>query len=162
MDELDYLKYLFKLKEVERVGKAIKGRGESSAEHTWSSMMLAESFLKKVKGLDELRVLKLLMYHDLVEIEAGDTFILDDSGDGEKEMRERESFEKMKEKIPPELVDEYTEMFEEYEACETKESKFARAIDKLEPMIHNLDDRVIWKKTGFNEKVLREKKEKFM
>lgn len=162
--ELGKIKHLFKLKEIDRAGK-VKTRAESTAEHTWSSIILAEYFLKKLKPkrgeneLDELKVLKLLMYHDLVEIESGDINITDIEKRKSKKAIEEKAFRLLKTKMPVELVMDYDEAFNEYENLTTREAKFAKAIDALEPMIHWLDHKPAWRETGFTEKFLREKKE---
>ena len=73
MDELQRIRKLYKLKCVYR-DSSVGNRKESSAEHSWSCLMLADYFMKKIKlKINKMRVYELLMYHDLVEIEAGDT-----------------------------------------------------------------------------------------
>lgn len=162
MDDINRIRHLLRLKEVNRAGE-VGGRKESSAEHSWSAMMLAQFFLNTIsERLDEPRVLKLLLYHDLVEIEAGDTVVTDESASLDKPERERAAFALLQERIPSELAEEYRSCFEEYEACISREAKFSQAIDKLEPMIHCLDCAELWKRYGFNERFLREKKERFM
>jgi putative hydrolase of HD superfamily len=161
MEELYKLKHFCKLKEVSRVTK-VKNRSESPAEHTWSSIILAAYFLKKLHvKLDESRVFKLLLYHDVVEIESGDTFELD-TDRIETAKKEKEAFTELLEKIPSELQQECNEAFSEYVQYDTPESKFAHAIDRLEPMIHQLDYKPSWKYYGYTEKVLREKKRRYM
>ncbi|UCB46734.1 MAG: HD domain-containing protein [Spirochaetota bacterium] len=161
MKELYKLKQFCKLKEISRVTK-VKNRSESPAEHTWSSIILATYFLKKLDiKLDESRVFKLLLYHDVVEIESGDTFELDtESADVEE--KERKAFAEVLKRIPAELTQEYSEAFSEYLEYNTPESKFAHAIDRLEPMVHQLDYKSSWKYYGYTEKVLSEKKRKYM
>jgi putative hydrolase of HD superfamily len=161
MEELYKLKHFCKLKEISRVTK-VKDRSESPAEHTWSSIVLAIYFLKKLNvELDESRVFKLLLYHDVVEIESGDTFELDTEST-EVEKKEKRAFIELLKKIPSELTQEYSEAFTEYIQYNTPESKFAHAIDRLEPMVHQLDYKSSWKYYGYTEKVLREKKRRYM
>jgi putative hydrolase of HD superfamily len=162
MEHIDKLHYLYKLKEVERATK-VKDRQENSAEHTWGAMLLALHFLKKIKSkkLDEHKVLKLLLYHDMVEIEAGDTPELKQNLK-EKASREKKAFEKIYKKMPPTLRKEYKEHFEEYESQKTDEAKFAKAIDKIDTMIHAWNVRHEWKKSGYNQKTLNEKKRVFL
>lgn len=136
MEHFEELKHLIRLKEIQRSGE-INGRPESSAEHTWATLIIAEHFMKVVKEpLDELRVMKLILFHDLVEIEAGDVDMLDDEARYNKKDRELEAFRKLKPKIPSTIKDDYHKYFEEFEAQETMEAKFARAMDKIEPMLH--------------------------
>jgi len=159
-EKLSRLHRLFQLKEIERAGKVLN-RMESSAEHTWSTMILAEYFLKIMDhDLDELKVLKLILYHDVVEIEAGDFKILE-RPENKKEL-ELKAFEKLKTQIPSILADEYSLLFDEYENATSKEAEFAKAIDVLEPMIHWLNDKEAWKTTGFTEENLRKHKQKYL
>ena len=91
MDELLKLHDLYLLKEVERK-TTVKERFESSAEHTYSCFILADYFLDLMgEKLDRGRVMQLLLYHDMVEIYAGDTFILDDTGRAEKKAKEHQA-----------------------------------------------------------------------
>jgi len=161
MKELEKIRILFKLKEVERAGR-IKERAESSAEHTWACMILAEYFMKRINvKVDELKVLKLLLYHDLIEIESGDVFILDEKAKKHQKENEQQAFNILISKVPNNLTEEYNLLWKEHEDRKTIESRFAHAIDKLEPIIHWLDYREEWRKEGFNEQKLREKKERY-
>ena len=100
MDELLKLHDLYLLKEVERK-TTVKERFESSAEHTYSCFILADYFLDLMgEKLDRGRVMQLLLYHDMVEIYAGDTFILDDTGRAEKKAKEHQALEVLKKKLP--------------------------------------------------------------
>ncbi|MBW2965025.1 HD domain-containing protein [Candidatus Woesearchaeota archaeon] len=130
------LNELVKLKGVSRHGE-INGRMESTAEHTWACMIVAEHFLKVVKQpLDEARVMKLIMYHDLVEIECGDVDILDEEGRKSKKQDELDGSRRLADKIPATIRDDFLKFFDEFEKGETMEAKFAIAMDKLEPMVH--------------------------
>ena len=155
------IQILFKLKDVYRKTPN-KDRFESTAEHTYSCLIFADYFFNKYKfELDKSRVFDLLLYHDIVEIESGDTFFMDEEHIKSQSEREREGYNKLKLKIYSELREKYESLYEEYEACETKESKFAHAIDKLEPFIHLLEYKDAWKKFGFTEENLNDKKIKY-
>lgn len=167
-DELSNLQTLLQLKTINRGGEVkyksksgeIKVRPESSADHSWGCTILLQYFKKKVKDIDELKVYKTLTYHDLVEIESDDTFILDDQTN--KKQKEQEGFERLLYKIPEIMRPEYSRFFNEYEKRETRDAKFCKAIDSLEPMIHWLDYKPAWKEHGFNEENLRMIKEKHL
>jgi len=160
--EINQLIELIKLKEVERVTK-VNQRNESSAEHSWSCMILAEYFSKKISTkLDLNKVMRLLLYHDLVEVEVGDTFILDELRSKEQVEKEKQGVQLLKRKIPPELTDDFEQLFTEFEELKTPESKFARAIDHLEPFIHVFRYHKDLRSMGFTEKIIREKKQKFI
>ncbi len=159
MDEINNIRKLYQLKNVDRFN-SVGNRKESSAEHSWSCLVLADYFMSKEDiKLDRMRVYELLMYHDLVEIEAGDT-PLHLNGDGkEKNGRELKAFNKLKEEIPASSKDKYSAMFKEFEERKTQEAKFAHAIDKLDAIIHELDHKKDWE--GWTEEFLRSKKEKY-
>lgn len=73
MEDLDGIRYLYRLKEIERLN-SVGSRRESAAEHSWSCLVLADYFMSRSDtGLDRLRVYELLVYHDVIELEAGDT-----------------------------------------------------------------------------------------
>ncbi len=136
MNNFAKLEHLIKLKGVTRQGE-VKDRRESTAEHTWACMILAEHFLKIIKQpLDEVKVMKLIMFHDLVEIECGDIDVLDEEGRKNKKSDEKEGSRRLAKSIPETLSEDYLKFFDEYEESETMEAKFALAMDKLEPMVH--------------------------
>ncbi len=80
----------------------------------------------------------------------------------EKPQKEKIGLEILKKKIPKKLLEEYVKLFKEFKENKTREAKFAQAIDKMEPMIHLIDYKEEWRKFGINEKVLREKKQKYI
>lgn len=162
MKDLEELKNLMRLKEVERTGEVNK-RKESTADHVYGCIIIAQHFLKKVKEpLDEAKVLKLILYHDLVEIETGDFFILDEKKRKNKDKIEEEGAKLLAKRMPETISSEFLDLFNEYEERKTKEAQFAVAMDKLEPMIHwalYSDD---WTKWGFNEENLISTKVKYL
>lgn len=139
-----------KLKSVER--SAIVGlRHESPAEHSWCCLMLADFFLSRMdvkkRKIDRLRVYELLMYHDVVEILAGDTQLHPNNVDArkKKEVEEQDAANVLKEKLPVPLGEKFFDLFQEFESQKTVESRFAKAIDKTEAEIHELDYKERWK-----------------
>jgi len=161
MTEISKLHHLYKLKEIERHG-IVKGRRESTAEHVYSCMILAQYFIPKIgQKLDEVKVMRMLLFHDIVEIEAGDTFVLDKKARATQKKKEAKGFKVLKAKIPKEISKEYNKLWKEYEEGETLESKFCLAIDKLDPILHHLDNSEPWRKYKFTEENLREQKERY-
>ena len=160
MDELQKIHHLYKLKQVHRHNMA-GDRPESASDHTWSSQLLAEYFLPKIgEELDARRVQQLILFHDLVEVEAGDTFVLSDRSG--QQSKERAAFSVLKMRMPSSLAEQYEDLFDEYEARATREAKFAWAIDKLDPMVdalYTIDD---WRKYGFTEDKIRKSKEQYV
>ncbi len=104
----------------------------------------------------------LLLYHDLVEVEAGDTYAHDKEAVKTKAQREEKGFKKLLNNIPKELADKYARLYREYEEKKTPEAKFANAVDKLDPIIHSLEDRHFWKKCDLCEKDIRQVKERHL
>jgi putative hydrolases of HD superfamily len=159
MENLSKIRTLLKLKEVDRYS-IIKERRESSAEHSWGCLILANYFFKKINyKIDQLKVLKILTYHDLVEIISKDHYEIVD--DHKREIDEEEGFEILKTKIPKELKEEYNNYFKEFEEEKTKEAQFSKAIDKLEVLIHMLDYKEEWIKQKWTEEKLRKFKEHY-
>lgn len=144
MEEIIKFKKFNELKKVYRFN-SVGDRKESSAEHSWSSLMLADFFLNQMElKIDRLKVYELLMYHDVIEIETGDV-PLDpyNSREGKKE-NEFKGMHILKDKLPKSMRDKFVELFTEFEEHKTIEAQFAIAIDKMDAIIHEIDLR----KTG--------------
>lgn len=158
MTDLQKIRKFYELKNIERAN-SIGNRKESPAEHSWSCLMLADYFLStmKDKTIDRLKVYELLMYHDVVEIEAGDMNVFDEHKRKDKKEKEILAAQILKKQLPSTLSQKFIDLFEEYEESKTKEAKFARAIDALDAEIHELDYPDDWK--GWTEEFLRKKKE---
>lgn len=154
---LKKIRKIFKLKEIQRscsVGSGKNLRKESSAEHSWSCLILADYFLTKYNfNLDRLKVYELLMYHDLVEIESGDVPVHHEEERKNKKELEKAAMKKLSNQIPPSLSNKFTSLFTEFENNQTQEAKFALAIDKLDAAVHAFDHKPDWK--GWNEAMLR-------
>src|SRR3989338_9823875 len=127
MEDLQKLRKLYHLNNVERAN-TVKDRKESSAEHSWSCLILADYFLTKMQNhhLDRLKVYEMLMYHDVVEIEAGDIPIHHTERRKNKKENEKKALAKLKEQIPVELKNKFVSLFEEFEEEQTEEAKFAQ------------------------------------
>ena len=113
-------------------------RRENSAEHSWHlaimSFLLAEYAAAPV---DILRVIKMLLVHDLIEIDAGDAFAYDVAGTLGRAEREQRGAERIFALLPEEQGRELRALWEEFEAFKTPESKYANALDRLQPLLHN-------------------------
>lgn len=157
MKDIDGLFKALQLKGIERAGR-VGSRQESTAEHVYGCMILAEYFLPHVEGIDKLKVFRMLLYHDMVEIEAGDTFILDAKGRKDKAEREREALDSLSGELPSHVGSSFRDIWTEYEEGNSLEARFCQAIDALEPVVHHLKqvDYVI--ECHFTEDVLRKKK----
>ncbi len=129
-----------RLKEIHRRSYLISGaRLENSAEHSWhlaiNTMILSEY---ANTSLDVFKVLRMLLIHDLVEIDAGDTFCYDALGNETKAAREQAAATRLFGLLPDDQGSELRVLWEEFEAGLTPEAKFAAAMDRLMPVLHNL------------------------
>ena len=153
MEDWQKLRAFYELKKVERTAP-VGERKESSAEHSWSSMMLADYFLGILtKKLDRVMVYELLMYHDVVEIEAGDLPIHHEHARKDKAEKEMAAAKVLQKRFPPALGKKFMRLFEEFEGAKTREAQFAKAIDALDALIHFLDYKAYWK--GWDEVMVR-------
>ena len=158
MEEIQKFKILNRLKSVYRAN-SVEDRKESAAEHTWSALMLADYYSSMVsQELDMLRVYELLMYHDVVEIVAGDTPLDPSNEQNDQSAKEQKAARILKDQLPDSLQDKYWNLFTEFETEQTVEAKFARAIDTLDAVIQELDYKEDW--AGWSKEFLVSKKEK--
>jgi putative hydrolase of HD superfamily len=160
MTLLEQLHVPYKLKEVKRSGK-VGERNETTAEHTFSAITLAGYFLKKHPKLNELRVIKLLLYHDYVEIYAGDIDILKLEERKKKEELEEKALKLLEKELPKEIATEFKKIWKEYLENKTSEARFAHAIDALDPVLQSIHQPMEWKEHGYTEKKLRKYKEPY-
>lgn len=113
-------------------------RKENDAEHSWHiavmAFVLAEYFGDSV---DVCKVMKMVLLHDIIEIDAGDTYCYDSKANEDKLMRETKSADRIYGLLPEEQGREYREIWEEFEAGETQEAKFACILDRLQPVMLN-------------------------
>jgi putative hydrolases of HD superfamily len=127
------------LKSIVRRSYLINGtRRENSAEHSWHLAMLALILVEhSSEAIDLLRVLKMVLVHDLVEIDAGDTYIYDETAGADKGARELRAADRIFGILPEEQARELHRLWEEFEAQESPEARFAAALDRLMPLLHN-------------------------
>ncbi len=114
------------------------GRNENDAEHSWHMAIMAYLLREYAnEEIDIMRVMLMCLIHDIVEIDAGDTYAYD--SENKKTQKEREDAAKMRifSILPEEQAQELIHLFDEFEASETPEAKFAHAMDNLQPLILN-------------------------
>jgi putative hydrolase of HD superfamily len=120
--------------------------------------MMAILLLEHVDNqqLDILRVLKMLIVHDLVEIDAGDTFAYDEQGHEDKYEREQAAARRLFGMLPDDQREELMTLWEEFEARQSPEAQYAAALDRLQPLIQNYrTEGVSWREHGVtSDKVL--------
>jgi len=149
-----------KLKNVLRQNVVIgTTRNENSAEHSWhlALMALLLSEYAREKGLDLFRVVKMVLIHDLVEIDAGDTFCYDEAAHEDKEERELAAARRIFNLLPEDQAREMWDLWREFEEQKTPEARFANSLDRFQPLLLNHHTRAhTWTKPGVTrEKVLK-------
>lgn len=114
------------------------GRRENDAEHAWH-MALMIYLLKEYANekIDPVRAMMMALIHDIVEIDAGDTYAYDSEGLKSQKEREQKAAERLFGLLPEDQGKELRGLFEEFESWETPESKFVHAIDNLQPLLLN-------------------------
>lgn len=113
-------------------------RHENSAEHSWHLAMMAILLHEYAnEKVDLLHVLKMVLIHDLVEIDAGDTYCYDEDANSDKTEREQKAADRLFAILPEDQGDELRKLWEEFEERKTPEAKFANALDRMMPMLHN-------------------------
>lgn len=122
-------------------------RLENSAEHSWSLAIMAIVFREAADmPVDLGRVLELVAAHDLVEIDAGDTFCYDVAGNVDKPAREAAAADRLFGLLPESTSAVFRDRWDEFERRQTPESKFANALDRLLPLIqHREHGGAVWK-----------------
>lgn len=138
---LSFIVEVDKIKNIMRRTLLIDGsRRENDAEHSWHlaiiAMLLTEYADDKNFTLD--KVLKMVIVHDLVEIYAGDTFAFDVKGNLEKEDKEKQAADKLFGQLPSNQGKQLRKLWEEFDEAKTPEARYAAALDRLQPFIHNL------------------------
>lgn len=113
-------------------------RSENTAEHSWhlaiTAMILAEY---ANEAIDVARVVKMVLIHDIVEIDAGDTYLYDAAGALDKAERERAAADRLFAILPSDQSKEFRELWDEFESRATVEARFAAALDRFIPQLHN-------------------------
>lgn len=160
MEEINKFRTIYELKKVYRAN-SVENRKESSAEHSWSCLVLADYFISKYNiQIDRLRVYELLIYHDLLEIETGDVPLNPVNGDNNIEKDEENEIKILENKLPFPINQKFVELYKEYKERKTKEARFSKAIDVIDAQIHELDYKEDWK--GWTKEFLVEQKVKYI
>lgn len=131
--EIDRLKHIMR-----RTRLFDNSRHENDAEHGWHLAMMAMALVEySNKPVDVNKVVRMVLVHDIVEIDAGDTFLYDEAAGLLKEEAERKAAERIFGLLPDDQALELKSLWEEFEARDSAEARFAAAIDRLEPMMQN-------------------------
>ena len=137
--QLEFVLEADRLKHVLRQSLLTNGsRHENDAEHSWHLALMAVVLAEYgPPGLDLGRAMQMLIVHDLVEIDAGDSFIYDEAALATKAEREQAAARRIFGLLPPDQGQRFAALWEEFEARESPDARFAAAMDRLEPLLLN-------------------------
>lgn len=139
--QIAFLTEIDQLKQIFRETVLIKDlRKENDAEHSWHiAMMVILLSDYSDTEIDVLRTAKMALIHDLVEIDAGDTFCYDTHDHGQKKMKEQEAARRLFGVLPENQANEYLLLWEDFEEMKTPEARFAATVDRLQPLLLNFN-----------------------
>ena len=139
LKQVAFIKEIDKLKYIQRKTRLFNSdRPENDAEHSWHLAMMTLVLAEHSdKPIDVLKVLKMVLIHDLVEIDAGDTFIYDTTKNHTNTDEELLAAKRIFGLLPAAQAEEFIAIWQEFEDGLTDEAKFARAMDRFEPLLQN-------------------------
>lgn len=163
LNQIQFIKEIDKLKQIFRQNVVIgTERNENDAEHSWHLAIMAVllSEYSTDGKIDVLKVVKMVLIHDLVEIDAGDTFCYDEKGYEDKEEREQKAAKRLFNILPSDQAQEIWNLWQEFEELNTSEARFAACLDRLQPLILNYNTNGhTWQRPGItSERVLKRNK----
>lgn len=137
--QLDFILELDRLKYITRQSYVADGsRHENDSEHSWHLALMAMLLSEYAnEPVDVLHVVKMVLIHDAVEIDAGDTYAYDDAGNATKRQREEAAADRIFNILPADQAAQMRDIWEEFEANETPEARFANALDRVQPIMLN-------------------------
>jgi putative hydrolase of HD superfamily len=161
LKQIEFLKEIDKVKYIQRKTKLLNSdRNENDAEHSWHLAMMAIILAGHSNvSVDLLKVVKMVLIHDIVEIDSGDIFIYDTVQSHSNTVQERIAAGRIFGLLPAEQAAEMIAIWEEFEEGKTDEAKFARSMDRLEPLLQNVSNNGgTWKEFGVDYDKVYEKK----
>ena len=161
LKQIEFIKEIDKIKFIFRKTKLIdSNRNENDAEHSWHLAMMAMVLAEHAnEPIDLLKVMKMVLIHDIVEIDAGDIFIYDATKNHTNTEEELKAAKRIFGLLPEEQAQELIALWEEFEAGETADARFAKAMDRLEPLLQNSSNNGgTWNEFGVNYQKVYDKK----
>ena len=158
--QINFLKEVDKLKNIIRRNYLCDGnRFENTAEHCWHLALMVMTLAEHANNeIDTLKTILMLLIHDLVEIDAGDTYCYDSTANETKAKREEEAANRIFSLLPLDQQQVYHQLWREFEERETPESQFANAVDRLMPLIQNVETGgKTWQKNHISESQVLER-----
>lgn len=137
--QMDFIMEVDKLKNVYRQSYVSDGsRHEEDADHSWHLAIMCLLLSEYAnEDIDVLRTMSMVLIHDIIEIDAGDTYAYDDTGNATKREREEKAANRIFNILPKDQAEYLRELWEEFEEGKTKEAKFAITLDKVQPLMLN-------------------------
>lgn len=161
LKQVEFIKEIDKLKYIKRRTKLFNSdRRENDAEHSWHLAMMAVVLAEySEKPIDVLKVIKMVLIHDIVEIDSGDIFMYDTTKSHTNTEEELKAAKRIFGMLPDEQANELVELWKEFEYGETDEAKFAKSIDRFEPLLQNVSNGGgTWKEFDVKYEMVHEKK----
>ena len=139
LKQINFIQEIDKLKYIQRKTKLFNSdRHENDAEHSWHLAMMTIVLAEHSdKPIDVLKVVKMVLIHDIVEIDAGDTFIYDTVKNHTNTDEELIAAQRIFGLLPKEQAEEFIAIWQEFEDGKTDEAKFAKTMDRFEPLLQN-------------------------
>ena len=138
------------------------GRNEDDAEHAWHMAVMAYILQEySNEKIDIARTMIMCLVHDIVEIDAGDTYAYDDEGKKTQAEREQKAKDRIFSLLPDDQAGELKSIFDEFEANETAEARFAHAMDNIQPItLNSSNSGADWKEHGVSAEKVYKRQEK--
>ena len=139
LKQVSFIKEIDKLKYIQRKTKLFNSdRNENDAEHSWHLAMMTIVLAEHSdRPIDVLKVLKMVLIHDIVEIDAGDIFIYDTTKNHTNTEEELIAAKRIFGLLPTKQAEEFISIWKEFEDGQTEEAKFAKSMDRFEPLLQN-------------------------
>ncbi len=159
--QITFVRELDKLKRIQRqTWLTDTSRQENSAEHSWHIAVMAMVLAEYAPGedLNIGRVMQMLLIHDIVEIDAGDTFCYDRAAVAQQADHEERAAERLFGLLPQDLASRFKDLWEEFEDRQTPESLLANSLDRLQPILNNYySGGKSWRANGISRNQVRER-----
>ena len=142
LKQIEFIKEIDKIKYIQRRTCLLNSdRPENDAEHSWHLALMAIALSEHAnKPVDILKVIKMVLIHDIVEIDSGDVFVYDKSKSHKNTEEEFAAAKRIFGLLPENQAKELIDLWKEFEDGETDDAKFAKSLDKLEPLLQNFSN----------------------
>lgn len=160
LKQIEFIKEIDKIKYIQRRTKLFNSdRNENNAEHSWHlAMMVIVLSEYSDENIDMLKVMKMVLIHDIVEIDAGDTFLYEKNKNHENTEEELKAAKRIFGMLPEKQAAEFIEIWTEFEDGISNEAKFAKSMDRLEPLLQNASNNGgTWKEFGVKYETVYDK-----